>query len=408
MKNLFTSCIFLCLFWSCQEIENGPMLLENETNLQEKTIDPDLIQFLNYLGYQDHLKVSIIDEGKDYLIDNEIIVHKSDVEKFTSLSKSPNFLWRKNFYTSSTPFQKRNIPYIIYDDFSQNFRGVINDAFDTWNNIRNFNINFYEVDKNYVGDVVYVFKSTSSTIANANRPWASGEFGDNILLNQTRLLNEYSSSQVKWIIVHSIGHLLGIGHETDGGHQDYSLVAGTFDNYFTMYEKSLSAYNSSGGIPSWSGFFYTDLLGIRNLWPHDTSEKPLYTYMSSNSGWAYLTPYWGELEYGNSNYGYWGVTGYIYTSFKSGTIPIYRYTHSSGTPYISTTSNLQILYPSYTNNGVFGYVFSSGGTGRIPVYEWYNPNVGYYFTTNSNDGYVQSQGWIGGGIAFYALSLLEQ
>jgi hypothetical protein len=141
------------------------------------------------------------------------------------------------------------------------------------------------------------------------------------------------------------------------------------------------------------------------MYSKDQTEKPFYSYVSTNSGWGNWTTNWSTYQYGNTQYGFWGVTGYIYSVAKAGSVPLYKYTHSSGTPYISTISNLHISYPSFTFIGQIGNVFPSSGTSRTPVYEWYNSNVGYFFTTNAVDNYIQGPGWIGGGIAFYAMSL---
>ncbi|MDN3204146.1 hypothetical protein [Algoriphagus sediminis] len=403
------SIIFILVF-GCNNLLEEPIQLDSPTFKEGVVITPDLEIALEHLGYLNPNDLKILESDMDYLIDDEIIIHKEDIEEFLKLRGEPNALIRQNAITSTTPGTKRNIPYVILPgEFSPTMENLIDQAFDRWNNIRNFNINFYRAPTPAGfgnGNWILVSATSSSTLMNANRPFLNGDVGDVLVINSS-ILSLYSSIKVQWMLAHSIGHLLGIGHDTDGNNPLHSLVSGTRNNMVTMYKYNITTYDSITGIPNWSGFYYTDLLGIRYLWPNDVTEKPLYSYLHRNNGWGQWTPNWNTYQYSSGFYDYYGVTGYLYTSSKPGTVPLYKYTHVSGTPYISTTPNIHITYSAFSYVGVTGHVFPSAGTDRIPVYEWYNPSVGYFFTTNAVDNYVQGPGWIGGGIAFYTLTLEE-
>ncbi|MBN7814219.1 hypothetical protein [Algoriphagus pacificus] len=408
MRNLLRIMPFLILsVLGCQEVENPSIIQKPQEQTQNK-IHENFIEYLKLSGYKNIEKLKIDEFEDKFIVSNEIQFKKVDVLKELDLLKnSKTYLWRRSDFTPTTPFQKRVIPYRFNSRVSSSFKDKIIDAFNTWNSIRNFNINFfYDPTGSISGSYVDIDYDNYISGFNVGQPNSFNDFGL-IYDFSPSTLNSYSTSKQKWLFVHMIGHLIGLRHEDDSNLTWVDLVPGTFEiESYTMYKYSIDDYDNGPGVPDWAGFYYTDLLGVRYLWPHDTSEKPLYSYTSNTTGWGNWTTNWDTYQYGTTQYGYWGVTGYIFTSVKSGTIPLYRYTHSTGTPYISTNPSLHITYPSFTKNNTLGYVYSSSGSNRIPVYEWYNPNIGYYFTTNTNDNYVQSSGWIGGGIAFYTLSLI--
>ncbi|MBN7814221.1 hypothetical protein [Algoriphagus pacificus] len=407
--------ILLITFYSCTTVDDD--LLPDQESVEIKSgIDPEFIKYLKLKGYKNPETLKIDELDDKYVVGNQIIFSKEEFHSFLpfyeNLNKS-NALWREYSYTPTTPLTKRVIPYYIKSTVSSSYRTIIIDAFNTWNNIRNFNIEF-----EYIGNLpagppdnndIEIDISTENFTVFADGPGPVGVKDHGILLEfNPSKTNLYTSSKKKWLFVQAIGVLIGINPESEGSKWYTDLVPGTRAvEAYTMYNKWLYERLIDGdGIPDWGGFSYSDLVGIRNTWPHDTSEKPLYSYISTGSGWGNWTTDWSLYGSGNSNYGFWGINGYIYSSSRTGTVALYKYIHSSGVPYISTTPNLHISYPSFSFNGTVGYVFSSPGTNRVPVYEWYNPNVGYFFTTNSVDAYVQGPGWVGGGIAHYVLSLL--
>ncbi|MFN3757633.1 MAG: hypothetical protein ACK4SF_00325 [Algoriphagus aquaeductus] len=406
IKLLAYICIPLFTF-SCEVFEEPSKQEMNEFEFQ---LDSDFIEFLKVMGYDEPENLTISKTENDFIINHEIIIHQRDFDSFLSLKNSPNFLWRKSNYTFTTPGTKRNIGYIFYDNFSTSFKDKVIDAFNTWNQIRNFNINFIEVDDSYLGDVVYIFKEDprSTTVIQVNSPWNSGSVGDLIVFSEEKLNNLLSPSQAKWALVYTVGRLIGIGLESESSNSQFHLIPGTRVGDPTMYETSITSLYYGSGVPNWAGFYYSDLLGIRYLWPHDTSEKPLYSYLKTATGGFNWTTNWNLYQYGASGFNYWGVNGYIYSVQKNGTVPLYRYRHNvTQVDYLSLDPNLAGSFPSYVQQEITGYVFTSSSPDRIPIYEWYHPNKGFYFTTLTNDGVTSSGGWTGGGIAFYALKLDE-
>jgi len=409
MKTILKALLILLgvtAFFGCTTEEQSPII--QKKIIENPDIDPKFYGFLKIMGYDDPGILQIEVRKEDFIIDNEIIIHKKDYNDYLSKSGTENSLWRKNYYTSTTPYQKRVIPFRFRDQIPSYYKTKLISAFNEWNKIRNFNITFSQVEKTYAGKAVSIYEAdpNSTTIVQANLPWESGSFGDLINLSPTKL-DKYSDSQITWILVHAIGHLIGIGHETDKKFSNFSLVAGTFsDEIYTMYDKNMNTYEKEEGIPNWSGFNYTDLLAIRYIWPYDNTEKAFYAYLKTSTGGYNWTTDWNTYQYAASGFSYWGVNGYIYTTQKSGTVPLYKYRHNvTHVDYLSLNPNLSASYPGYIRQSTIGYVFTSNAAGSRPIYEWYHPNKGFYFTTLANDGVVSSGGWTGGGIAFYTLTL---
>ncbi|MBI2985926.1 MAG: hypothetical protein HYY45_04080 [Deltaproteobacteria bacterium] len=77
-----------------------------------------------------------------------------------------------------------------------------------------------------------------------------------------------------------------------------------------------------------------------------------------------------------------GTTGYIDQSSSAGTVPLYRFVHSSsGHHYYSTTADQPA---GFTNEATLGYVHTSSGSGLVGLHRHYNSTTGDYLLTTSS------------------------
>lgn len=426
MKTQIKTLLFagtLAAFCSCGIDGNEPPHLVQELDgpkIEEVDIDPRLKDFMVKNGI---ITSKIKSHEGRYIVDECIVITEEKLSEWDSSQKGANLQTRTQANVSVPVGEIKTITYRIASNIPSSTATLINQVIQNYNSIRNFNLNFQPTTStNQQLLFLGVTDSPPYYVPTGKADWpTNGNIGSFVELD----INDFNSTSITngiklFVIAHEIGHTIGFRHtdwleqeEGNYGYDDgiYKFIGGTLIPA-TFHSDPISIYNSTGyyqdrylPTPEFSDFPYTDLLAIRYMYSKDNSEKPFYSYVSTGSGWANWTTDWLTYGYGTPQYGFWGITGYIYSSSKTGTVPLYKYTHVTGTPYMSTTSNLDVSYPSFTNNGPLGNVYTTSGQSRVPVYEWYNPNVGYFFTTNAVDNYVQGPGWIGGGIAFYAMSL---
>ena len=409
MKTHFKKLLFagiFATFFSCDTEENLPLIDEQTQTIESNSIDPRFISYLQKIGFKDIPLSEIHESENGYVVEGDISFSKAELIKiYDEMEKlqGKNLQWRYNTMVTTPANQITTFKYKFDSSIPSSIRTSVNQAFAHWNSIRNYKLKFQEVSSGSYNTLITNNPDYPGAYAEARLPistsGSSGTVG-NIMRIDINLFNGILPAQQVYIIAHEIGHLVGLRHSDSSASSQHILIPGTY----TIDPNSIMN-SGSFPVPSWTNFHYLDLLAIRYYYSYDTSEKPFYAYVSTNSGWGNWTTNWTTYEYGDSQYTYWGVNGYIYTSPKSGTVPIYKYTHVTGTPYKSIDPNIDVNYPSFTKNGILGHVYTSNGPSRTPVYEWYNPNVGYFFTTNAVDGYVQGPGWTTGGTAFYVMSL---
>jgi len=321
-----------------------------------------------------------------------------------------------NSYVYVSPGTKRTVTYKIDSSIpssgSNNWSSNIDAAMIAYNSIRNFNITFQKITSGSA-DITFSGGYFSSTAIAWGSWTSSGNPGTSVTINFNYSGN-ILGSQRTFVMAHEVGHNLGFRHTNwiaageslnnpSAGLYGGNLVPATFgsDPYTIM-----NTGPSYPSVPNWTDFPYTDLLAIRYLYSYDASEKPFYSYLKTSTGGYNWTTNWNTYQYGASGFSYWGVNGYIYSSQKSGTVPLYRYRHNvTHVDYLSRDSNLGATYPGYVLQATAGYVYTANSSGRMPVYEWYHPDKGFYFTTLTSDSVTSSGGWSGGSIAFYTLTL---
>ena len=420
MKKIFKNFIGVTILASvilfgCQtEIDEPKALNENEIFIEKiENPDPRLISYMEYFG----LKGKSIEKfNNDFLVDGDLLITNQDLSIFTEKKRdnegkkgltSENQQYRFQNIVSYTPNVIRRIKYKfassvpISGDGGQ-WRTATTAAFNEWNSIRNSSL-YFEPTTGVADIEISGFFSSGSGIAAAQGPNGLGNPGSQIYIN-----TYYNYLSLDWKIqtmAHEIGHTVGFHHtdyNTPGANPNNTvgiLIAGTW----TSDPNSIMNHQLTKG---WTGFPYLDQLSIRTLYPLDLSEKPFYAYQKVATGGFNWTPNWNLYGFGSQGFAYWGFNGYVFTSSKPNTVPLYKYRNTiTHVDYMTTNPNLSNEFPSYANQGLLAYVYSGPASDRVPVYEYYHPDKGFHFTTILNDGVVSSGGWTGGGIAFYVLKV---
>jgi hypothetical protein len=408
--------------WACQEIpetpiQDSPLEIEKDFDLNS---DPDLKKFLekNNFAY-----TTIEKFGESYLIDRDIILSResilsSPIPKTHKGGVSTENLHAYESLISSSPYNYKTIT-IGFDSTIPttshylNWRTATAEAIAEYNQIRNLRLKF-EIITTGTPDITITsqpktgipWSAVPDAIASAHFP-SGGNPGIKIHINPSYFdRNNVTESIKKYNIAHELGHTIGFRH-TNYLTNDHSSTHSTAQNVKGTGNSDLNSVMNGGTAGnSWTSFSYLDLLAMRTLYPYDAGELPLYSYIKPATGGFNWTIDWSTYQYGGSGYSYYGLNGYVYAYALSGTVPLYKYKHNTThVDYMSLNPNLGASFPGYVNQGLIGYVFTSSAPNRIPIYEWYHPSKGFHFTTLTNDGVVQSGGWTGGGIAFYAITL---
>lgn len=407
--------------WACQEIaeapiQDSPLEIEKDFDLNS---DPELKIFLekNNFTYE-----TIKKSGDSYLIDGDIILSResilsSPLPKMQKGGISPENLHAYNSLITSSPYNYKTIT-IGFDSTIPttsdylNYRTATEEAIEEYNQIRNLRLKF-EIITTGTPDITitsqqhpdFTWDEAPYTIAVAHFP-SAGNPGIKVHINPTyEDLEEMTDLTKKYTMAHELGHTIGFRH-TNYLTSDHSSTHSTASNVKGTGNSDPNSVMNGGAVHPWTAFSYLDLLAMRTLYPYDAGEVPLYSYIKPATGGFNWTINWSTYQYGGSGYSYYGLNGYVFTYPLSGTVPLYKYKHSTThVDYMSLNPNLTASIPGYVSEGLIGYVFTSSASNRIPIYEWYHPNKGFHFTTLTNDGVVQSGGWSGGGIAFYTVNM---
>ncbi|WEK18801.1 MAG: hypothetical protein P0Y49_18660 [Candidatus Pedobacter colombiensis] len=130
----------------------------------------------------------------------------------------------------------------------------------------------------------------------------------------------------------------------------------------------------------------------------EIGSVPLYEYISGKKR-QLSTTYYSSYP----GFTYNGIFGYVFTSAKTGTVPLYRYTHpTNGNSYYTITLTTT---SGYNYDGIVCYVYENQETNAFPVYENYSSSLGsFHRYSNSPDIFP---GYRFDGIKFYILQNLS-
>lgn len=107
-------------------------------------------------------------------------------------------------------------------------------------------------------------------------------------------------------------------------------------------------------------------------------------------------------------YAFEAVTGYVFTTQETGSIPLYRLYSGKASDHFYTADAQErdkaISKFGYTYEGISGYVFASGVCGTQPLYRMYSPGQSdHFYTMSATESSNAARGGVYGfeGIAGY-------
>lgn len=218
MKNLLQKLFFfgfLFLFWSCQNENNRP-ISSSQLDLVSTEINPNLLKYLQIIGYEKDVHQHIKKNKDGYLIENDIFISHENIINTIDLiesSHSENKQLRFNLLITSQSGQYTTLYYKFSSALSSVVKNNIRQAFEEWNQIRNFRFNFEETS----GSNHNVFirqEGGTGAYAYAYLPIA---VGNTVLLGTTMVIDTNSfyglnNDQQILVAAHEIGHLIGLRH----------------------------------------------------------------------------------------------------------------------------------------------------------------------------------------------------
>lgn len=247
---LFTMSIFFSLFFlmSCDK-EEEPLATPESENTEA------LFQYLESTGFD---RESIVLEDETFIIDDDILISKEEVEKYASQAPRTLPEGRTDHYRGSylvNDYYVTNIKVYIESSVPSSWRTATLNAINQWNAVSGTKLYFTSVSNRGSADIrVNTSYSTQNWVARAYLPSYYGRPGNLMTIN-TRF-NYLDSGLKLFTMVHEMGHTFGFYHtdQTQG-----IFIQGT------PYRDDNSVMNSY--ILPWNGFTTGDITAVRILYP---------------------------------------------------------------------------------------------------------------------------------------------
>ncbi|TXI34234.1 MAG: matrixin family metalloprotease, partial [Niabella sp.] len=300
-------------------------------------------------------------EYKDsYLVEGDIVLHKKKLKSYIKRQALFNTNAYPYFSLVSLEYQN-NITIRIHenvpnDNSNMDYRTSIQMAVNKWNNcLPNTNIRFSLVESN-TADITFHtdYFSNTNTAAFIDDFSEGGKPSNFITLNTNYHFHNkhYTNEQKMWIILHELGHAIGLAHSDEADSTITDLIPDT-------PEKDTSSVFKSGmaGL-IFDDFTYWDKFALEKIYPPVKAKLIVinnsYTPFTISIN-SYITNNITTISsYPFSNIYYWFDDGPYYINFS----PMYNGStssqlHYNGSTYTGNTFNFSNIYLSVYPNPPF-------------------------------------------------------
>lgn len=280
MKNVFKGFIILLTLacFSCQDEADI-------NNTVEKTViaDGDLA-IIKSLGFDE---TSVVDKGDYYLVEEDVMILKENLDGYKKLLSQPDTLQLRQAYVNNKVGYPNmtNITVGYSAAVSVKYEKAILQAISQYNNTGTLiNMTASRSSGDYPsGNIQIVGGGPDGAYAESSFPSANGAVGAQIKINFL-LSDKLSEAQKVFLLVHELGHTLGLRHtnwQQDseeilpyGANQVPGTPTGTSSD-----KDNTSVFNSGnfyGAPPVWNGFSNYDMIALRYLFAPNMGASVLF------------------------------------------------------------------------------------------------------------------------------------
>lgn len=331
--------------------------------------DQDLVERVVAMGFQRDM---IVDRGDHFVVEGDIVIRKADL-KGPVFAITPSGDPAHQYHTTNLVSQSKmasGIKISLTGISSQSiWLNAARAAIGYWN--QTYGTKIYLVEGSPADISVSFGTLPPGTAGQASWP-SGGNPGPTITISTAVPMDQ---NQKRWVMVHEIGHTLGLRHTN---WQAVGESAGTIGAVHipgtpTGADNSSVMRTGLSSIPYWSSFSSYDLVAFKYLYPgpapvllsqgFDGANHPTFSWAGvSNAShyavteWVY---YWEFILYDpqvSSTDGYWGWQGYYQGStnvFGTSYTDTNATADSSGNCY--TEYYIEPVFPS-TKRGASQYV----------------------------------------------------
>lgn len=240
----------------------------DEVDPGNKNITKGDIQIIKNLGFNEN---DVIDLDSCYLVEGDILLYKEHLNEY---AKPANYLDTSRLKQARTEglitnSKEMGITISIKDMVVSHNRwaNALKEAINEWNNIQGCNVYFKLVPYGTSGCNIIVTPNTENlpqnVLAAAESP-KNGNIGYRIQINLGYSnFTSVSDSQMKYNLVHELGHCLGLRHTNwqNIGESGGITIPGT------PTSDNASVMNGNTANNSWQGFSTYDIVAIKTLYP---------------------------------------------------------------------------------------------------------------------------------------------
>jgi len=253
----------------------------------DKPLDSHIEQMKSFLAENGFPENLIKSYDSYFLIDEDILITKSEVKEFLSGKKKQahgGSGWGLVDIANSS-----NITVKAHSSVPTSWKNAIEDAIDNWNSIYNTELSF-SFETSGATDItvysdIYLSGGLPYYVIAAGTPPSSGEPGNSIYINldYTPLGGgSVTSSSKIYNMVHELGHNIGFRH-TNWASNPNEPSATTIPR--TPTSDSNSIMNSGTADNNWNGFSSYDKIGTKILYP-TYAGMVMYTPVVQENGFG--------------------------------------------------------------------------------------------------------------------------